>query len=71
MLPVSIYSNDSRTHIYIIAQTQDDEGNTVDAGVIALKPVVDESADNSVTTQINQINTFITMGVDMIVVTPN
>ena len=35
------------------------------------KVVSVQSADNSVTTQINQINTFITMGVDMIVVTPN
>lgn len=34
------------------------------------KSVSVQSADNDVTTQINQINAFVTMGVDMIVVTP-
>lgn len=34
------------------------------------KTVSVQSADSDVTTQINQINAFITMGVDMIVVTP-
>jgi ABC-type sugar transport system substrate-binding protein len=34
------------------------------------KKVSVQSADNDVTTQINQINAFVTMGVDMIVVTP-